>query len=154
MVYCVVYCVMSTNTEKNSAVSKEGHVLTAYGFFLVVRLASMQIKSGLLKSLFPKNSGLALKIYIDLSAWPAGSAVKIEKKRPKVKTENSVAGSRTRFICRCKQLHDHCTTVTHMTWKNTFVTSKQFFSAIERVWRWWSCTDLSWIQIYIWGKLA
>ena len=59
---------MSTNIEKNSAVSGEGHVLTAYGFFLVVRLASMQIKSGLLKSLFPKNSGLTLKIYIDPSA--------------------------------------------------------------------------------------
>ena len=36
---------MSTNTEKNSAVSEEGHVLTAYGFYLVVSLASMQIKS-------------------------------------------------------------------------------------------------------------
>ena len=41
-----------------------------------------------------------------------------KKKRQKIKrykeTENSVAGSRTRFICTCKQLLDHCTTVTHM----------------------------------------
>ena len=59
---------MSTNIEKKLAVSEEGHVLTAYGFFLVVRLASMQIKSGLLKSLFPKNFGLTLKIHIDSSA--------------------------------------------------------------------------------------
>ena len=45
---CGVLCVfvmMSTNIEKNSAVSEEGHVLTAYGFYLVVSLASMQIKS-------------------------------------------------------------------------------------------------------------
>ena len=29
-------------------------------------------------------------------------------------TENSVAGSRTRFICTFKQLLDRCTTATHM----------------------------------------
>ena len=34
------------------------------------------------------------------------------KKRYK-ETENSVGGSRTRFICTFKQLLDHCTTVTH-----------------------------------------
>ena len=68
VVYYVLFVMMSTDIEKNSAVSEEGHVLTAYGFFLVVRLASMQIKSGLLKSLFPKNSRLTLKIYIDPSA--------------------------------------------------------------------------------------
>ena len=44
VVYCV-FVMMSTNTEKDSAVSEEGHVLTAYGFYLVVSLASMQIKS-------------------------------------------------------------------------------------------------------------
>ena len=45
---CGVLCVfvmMSTNIEKNSVVSEEGHVLTANGFYPVVRLASMQIKS-------------------------------------------------------------------------------------------------------------
>ena len=36
---------MSTNIEKNSAVSEEGHVVTAYAFYVVVSLASMQIKS-------------------------------------------------------------------------------------------------------------
>ena len=45
VVYCVLFVVMSTNIEKNSTVSEEGHVLTAYGFYLVVSLASMQIKS-------------------------------------------------------------------------------------------------------------
>ena len=45
VVYCVFFVTMSTNIEKNSAVSDEGHVLTAYGFFLVVSLVSMQIKS-------------------------------------------------------------------------------------------------------------
>ena len=46
VVYCVcLSCMMSTNIEKNSAVSEEGHVLTAYGFYLVVSLASMQINS-------------------------------------------------------------------------------------------------------------
>ena len=33
VVYCVLFVMMSTNIEKNSAVSEEGHVLTAYGFF-------------------------------------------------------------------------------------------------------------------------
>ena len=120
---------MSTNTEKNSAVSEEGHVLTAYGFYLVVSLASMQIKS--FWNPFSKiNSGLKLKIYIDPSAWLAESAVSIKENRPKGKivfkkrdltekkkrcneTENDVAWSRTRFICTCKPLLDHCTTVTH-----------------------------------------
>ena len=45
VVYCVFFVMLSTNIEKNSAVSEEGDVLTAYGFFLVVRLASMQFKS-------------------------------------------------------------------------------------------------------------
>ena len=36
-----------------------------------------------------------------------------EKKLYK-ETENSVVGSRTRFICTFKQLLDHCTTVTHL----------------------------------------
>ena len=58
---------MSTNIEKNSVVSEEGHVLTAYGFFLVISLASMQIKS--FEIPFSKlNSGLKLRIYIDPSA--------------------------------------------------------------------------------------
>ena len=53
---------MLTNIGKNLAVSEEGHSLIAYGFFLVVSLASMQIKSGLLKSLFQnKTSDLHLK---------------------------------------------------------------------------------------------
>ena len=44
----------------------------------------------------------------------------VKKKRPNrgkkryKETKNSVAGSRTQFICRCKKLLDHCTKVTHM----------------------------------------
>ena len=45
MVYCELFVMMSTNMEKNSAVSEEGHGLTAYGFYLVVSSASMHIKS-------------------------------------------------------------------------------------------------------------
>ena len=45
VVYYVLFVMMLTDIEKNSAVSEEGHVLTAYGFFLVVSLVSMQIKS-------------------------------------------------------------------------------------------------------------
>ena len=60
-----------------------------------------------------------------------------KKKRQKIKrykeTENSVAGSRTRFIYTFKQLLDHCTTVTNMIGKINFVISKQFFSAIDAV---------------------
>ena len=52
------------------------------------------------------------------------------------KTKNSVAGSRIRLICTCKQLLDHCTT---MIRKINFVISKQCFSAIVAVWSWWSC---------------
>ena len=33
VVFCLLFVMMSTNIEKNSAVSEEGHVLTAYGFF-------------------------------------------------------------------------------------------------------------------------
>ena len=45
VVYCVLFVMMSINIEKNAAVSEEGHVLTAYAFYLVVSLAIMQIKS-------------------------------------------------------------------------------------------------------------
>ena len=45
VVYCVLFVMIWTNIEKNSAVSEEGHVLTAYGFYLVLSLASMQIKT-------------------------------------------------------------------------------------------------------------
>ena len=44
LVYYVLFVMIPTNIEKNSAVSA-GHVLTSYSFFLVVSLASMQIKS-------------------------------------------------------------------------------------------------------------
>ena len=64
VVYCMLLVMMSTNIEKNSSVSEEGHVLIAYGFHLVVSLASMQIKidQELLKSLCQnKTPDLSLK---------------------------------------------------------------------------------------------
>ena len=151
---CLSWCQLTL--KKNSAISEEGHVLTAYVFFLAVSLASMQIKSSW-NPFFKMYSGLKLKIYIDPSTGSAGSAVKIKNNRTKgkivlktkskrkkngakkkEKKENSVAGSRTRFICPCKQPLDHCT-ITHMIWHINFVISKQFFSAIDAVWSFWSC---------------
>ena len=61
VVYCVLFVMMSTNIEKNSAVSEEGHVLTAYGFFLVVSLAIIYADEELLKSLLQKTPDLSLK---------------------------------------------------------------------------------------------
>ena len=37
----------------------------------------------------------------------------VKKKTDQTETENSVAGSRTWFICTFKQLLDHCTIVTY-----------------------------------------
>ena len=56
LVQFVVYCVfvmMSTNTEKNLAVSEAGHVLTSYDFFLVVSLARV-CRSRAFEIPFPK----------------------------------------------------------------------------------------------------
>ena len=52
-------------SRENTAVSEEGHVLTAYVFFfLAVSVASMQIKSSWDPFSKIKLSGLKLKIYI------------------------------------------------------------------------------------------
>ena len=135
VVYCVLFVMMLTNTEKNSAISEEGHVLTVYGFSLVTSLASMQIKS--FWNPFPKKySGLTLKIYIDPRAWPAGSALKIKKTRPKGKIvlikKETTQKKKKKTVQRSKEqrlgesnpdyLHvqatlDHCTSVTQMIWK-------------------------------------
>ena len=52
--YRVLFVIMSTNTEKKLAVSEEGHVLTAYGFFLVESLAGMIVDQRALEIPFPK----------------------------------------------------------------------------------------------------
>ena len=53
--YRVLFVIMSTNTEKKkSAVSEEGHVLTAYGLFLVESRASMIVDQRVLEIPFPK----------------------------------------------------------------------------------------------------
>ena len=51
VVYCVLYVMMSTNNGKNSAVSVEGHVLTAYVFFCGGKLGQYADQAHL-KSLF------------------------------------------------------------------------------------------------------
>ena len=64
VVYCVLFVMMSTNTEKHSAVSEEAHVLTAYVFFSG-RKIDQYADQELLKSLFQnKTPDLRLK-YID-----------------------------------------------------------------------------------------
>ena len=52
VVYCVLFVVMSTNIEKNLKIQlfQRRDVLTAYGFYLIVSLASIQINE-LFKSL-------------------------------------------------------------------------------------------------------
>ena len=61
VVYYVLFVMMSTDIEKNSAVSEEGHVLTAYGFFSGRKLGQYADQERL-KSLFHnKTSDLSLK---------------------------------------------------------------------------------------------
>ena len=52
VVYCVLFVVMSTNIEKKLKIQlfQRRDVLTAYGFYLIVSLASIQINE-LFKSL-------------------------------------------------------------------------------------------------------
>ena len=125
-------------------------------WFLSGRKLGQYADKELLKSLFQnKTPDLSLKYH--WSKFMTGrvssknkemkakrkNSVKIRdqtgKKKRYKETENSVAGSRTRFICKCKQLLDHCTIVTRMIWKINFVISKQFFPAIDVVWSSWSC---------------
>ena len=62
VVYCVLFVMISTTTEKNSAVSEEGNDLTwAYGFYVVVSLAIKYADEELLKSLLQKTPDLSLK---------------------------------------------------------------------------------------------
>ena len=77
---CVV-CHESANIEKNSAVSEEGHVLTAYVFFL----AGMHIKS-FLKSLFRnKTPDLSLKYILIQVHDQQGQQQEERKKNPEGK---------------------------------------------------------------------
>ena len=69
VVYCVLFVMMSTNIEKNSAVSEEGHVLTAYKWFLSGCTLGQYADQELLKSRCQnKTPELSLNIYIDPSA--------------------------------------------------------------------------------------
>ena len=61
VVYCVLFVMMSTNIEKNSAVSEEEHVLIAYRIFSGPKLGQYADQE-LLKSLFQnKTPDLSLK---------------------------------------------------------------------------------------------
>ena len=51
---CVLFVMMSTKIEKNSAVSEEGHVLTVYGFS--GRKLGQFADQELLKSLFQNKT--------------------------------------------------------------------------------------------------
>ena len=59
VVYCVLFVMMSTNIEKNSAVSEEEHVLTAYVFS--GRKLGQYADHELLKSLFQNKTLRSLK---------------------------------------------------------------------------------------------
>ena len=54
VVYCVLFVMMSTNIEKNSAVSEEGYVLTAYVFS--GRKLDQYADQEVLKSLFQNKT--------------------------------------------------------------------------------------------------
>ena len=58
VVYCVLFVMLSTNIEKNSAVSEEGHVLTAYGFFgrKLVQYADQELLKSLSQNKTPDLS--------------------------------------------------------------------------------------------------
>ena len=150
---------------KNSVVSEEGHVLTAYGFNLVVSLASMQIKS--FWNPFSKiELALKLKIYIDRSAWPAGSAVRIKKKRPKGKIvfKKKIDQTGKKNVTKKQKaaspgvepaiyLHVQETPwPLHTVYTRfeililSYQSNRRCLKLVELY--------LSWIQIYIWGKLA
>ena len=61
VVYCVLFVMMSTNTEKKekiSAVSEEAHLLTAYVFFFSGRKHGQYADQELLKSLLQNKTPL------------------------------------------------------------------------------------------------
>ena len=108
LVYCVLFVMMSTNVEKNLAVSEETHVLTAYGFFLVVSLASsMQITS-----FWNPFSKIKLQTFnVSNHVCDCGAVVWIHDKCTAPPASNSVYGSEKLFwydkinfsnhVCHC-----------------------------------------------------
>ena len=61
VVYYVLFVMMLTDIEKNSAVSEEGHVLTAYGFFSGRKLGQYADQE-LLKSVFQNKTPADLSL--------------------------------------------------------------------------------------------
>ena len=115
LVYCVLFVMMSTNVEKNLAVSEETHVLTAYGFFLVVSLASsMQITS-----FWNPFSKIKLQTFnVSNHVCDCGAVVWIHDKCTAPPASNSVYGSEKLFwydkinfsnhVCHCGAVSRSC----------------------------------------------
>ena len=83
VVYCVLFVRMSTNIEKNSAVSEEG---VDSLWFVSGRKLGQCADQKLLKSLFQnKTPDLSLEYILIQVHDPAGSAVRMKKKSPKGK---------------------------------------------------------------------
>ena len=136
VVYCMLFVMMSTNTEKkkkNQLFQRRHRSWQLMFFFLVVSMASMQIKSFWNPFCKMKLRTQALNIYwyIDPSAWPAGSTV---KKRLKGKI---VLKKKKKTVQRNRKQRD---------WKKNFLCHRRCLRLVELY--------LSWIQIYIWGKIA
>ena len=91
--YCVLFVMMSTNVEKNSAVSEERHALTAYGVFSGRKLGQYADQE-LLKSLFqnktPDSSVKYVLIQVQISR------VSSKNKGQQAKGKNSVKKTETK----------------------------------------------------------
>ena len=112
VVYCLLFVMMSTNTEKNSAVSEQGHVLTAYVFFPWSKLSQYNTTPDL-SSFYTWSKCMTSRVRSTNTRKQAKrkNSVKTrdqtQKKRYDKETENSVtvAGSRTQLICKqCNSL--------------------------------------------------
>ena len=143
--YCVLFVMTSTNIEKKIQLFQRRDMSWQLMFFSGRKLGHYadQELFKLLKSLFQNKTP-----DIDPSGWLARWAVRIKKKKAKRKssvkkrpnrkkkktykdTENSVAGVEPGLQV-CKQLLDHCTTLTH-------VIKKIILSYLFAFWSWCSC---------------
>ena len=142
--YCVLFVMMWTNIEKKIQLYQRRDMSWQLMFFSGRKLGQYadQELFQLLKSLFQNKTP-----EIDPSGWLTRWTVTIKKKRPKGKvvlkkgqteknktykdTGNSVAGVEPGLHV-CKQLLDHCTTLTHMI-------KKIILSYLFAFWSWCSC---------------
>ena len=136
VVYCMLFVMMSTNTEKKKKkiqlFQRRHRSWQLMFFFLVVSMASMQIKSFWNPFCKMKLRTQALNIYwyIDPSAWPAGSTVK-KRLKGKIVLKKKKNGTKKQKTARLEK---------------NFPCHRRCLRLVELY--------LSWIQIYIWGKIA